>query len=208
MNTLKKIIGIGILKEASGYTMKNVGSGYGKLGGGVAAGIVSPAAQIPGMIAGHFISKKVVKNPNKKINEKSKLHRIGAIADESTRAKRILKYAAIGAGLGLGAGTGLGSYIKHNTTAESVDLKDEVSKLRYQRIDEFGGGIEGFSPAKIAMGGTALGAALGFGAAAMRGGYVAGKKLGYGKLGRIGTALTPLAGLTTPGGKKKKKESK
>ena len=80
----------------SGYKMKDVGSGYGKVIGGIAAGI-------PGMILGHYAGKNAPDNPDKDIDENKASHRIGVIADEGIRAGRMAKYAAIGAVLGMSA---------------------------------------------------------------------------------------------------------
>ena len=59
-------------KEHSGYKMKNVGSGYGKLIGGQVMGL-------PGMAVGHYIGKESTKNPEKLIDEKKKSHRVGSM---------------------------------------------------------------------------------------------------------------------------------
>lgn len=169
-------------KTEKSYTMKDVGSGYGKLIGGLlGAGAGGLPGQYAGSALGHYIGKKSVEKPDKPINVKSRAHRLGAMASEEMNAKRIAAGAASGAGAGL-AGLALAP----------EELKDKIATLATE------------NPA-LAGALAALPIAIGSGVAAAVGRVKAAKKLGYGKLGKTSAAigLGDLTALTTPKSQRK-----
>jgi hypothetical protein len=74
----------------SGYKMKDVGSGAGKMIGG---GIAGPV----GTVIGHYIGKDAPRHPEDPADETRKSHRVALLTDERLRAKRLAIASAIGA---------------------------------------------------------------------------------------------------------------
>ena len=159
----------------SGYKREDVGSGWGKM----AAGPI-----------GHFVGKAMVERPKGDIDERKKSHRIGVIASEQLRAKRIAKGLGIGGAIG-GAGAALAS--KAMGVNEEPDYVQEIQELTQKVISEI-------DPALIGAG-IGGGAYLGAVGAVGAGGYKAAKKLGYGKAGKLAASVPGhgvLAGLARP----------
>ena len=151
----------------SGYKRKDVGSGIGKLAGNIVGGV-------PSTIAGHYIGKGSIKDPEDDIDEHKKSHRVGAITNKALSLKQA-KHAGIGGAAGLGIG-------------------GTISKIT--------------GDPKYAAAGALLGGGAGFIGSSMKHAHTSAKKLGYGKVGRIGGAITPLVGLTTPKKLKEKLKKK
>jgi hypothetical protein len=172
------------IKEHSGYTKADVKSGYGKLIGGmlgIVPGTVATAAtgvpelgtltSYPGSALGHLISKGGTSEKDKKepIDERKKSHRFGVITSEGLRAKRVGKYA------GIGAGAGAALIAAHRLTG-GQDLDPETL-------------------GKGAAGGALIASSI----SQLKGSHEAAKKLGYGKTGRIlSVPFGPFVGLTKP----------
>jgi len=116
---------------AEPYKMKNVGSGYGKWFGTVAAGL-------SGTVAGHYIGKNAPNNPEAPADTKKPFHRAGIIADEQMNAKRMLKGAGIGAVGGLAAG---GLAALHPDVREAI--QDDPKKIALLAALATGIGIGG-----------------------------------------------------------------
>jgi len=151
--------------KKAGYTKGDVNSGLGKWVGGLATGTAAPA----GMIAGHYASKALTKDPKKPADLKSRGNRAAIIYDKQNSMKQVKsggKGAALGAGLGAVAGS----------------MSDHPNALK----------------AGTAIGAIG-GAAVGYTGSAIKAGYKHAKKMGYGKFGRVGVAGGgAAAALTTP----------
>jgi len=149
----------------SGYTKMNARRGHGKLIGVVTGGAMGP--YIGDYVAQHAAPRGY---SSTKIDEKSKLDRVGAMSNETFNAKRV----SIGAGLGALVGAGLGA--AHGYMGGEIGT--------------------GFGAAV----GAGIGTIAGGGIGGMKGSHNAAKRLGYGGFGRVAAATFPgpLVGLTTP----------
>lgn len=154
--------------------MKHVGSGWGKMIGSLVP-VVAPAT----MVAGHYIGKDAVDNPNKDIDTKKASHRVGALLDKSN-SLQTLKHAGIGAGIGAAALGSLGAAAWHGDP--------EMMKA---------------GAAAGAIAGAKVGAGIGYIAKGIKDRHAAAKQMGYGKLGRTISAITPLGGFAKPDAVKK-----
>lgn len=154
-------------------TVGDVGAGYGKeigsyLGGPIGYGI------------GYLAGREFPENPNKQMDKKKRLHRLGAMLNNRNKLKNILI-----TGLGAAAGAALGGAGHQYHAGKRPKF---IGKARHDAgyLASTGGG-------------AALGAALAhhlFGAG--RDNRHLAKKLGYGKFGQIGASVTPYAGLFHP----------
>lgn len=105
MSNINQLVYEALEKGYSGHTMGNVGSGAGKMVGG---------------IFGYHIGKKSVDDPDAPMDETKRGQRLAVMVDKMNSLKQ-LKHAALGAGLGALAGSGLsaieGSPIGNGLTA-------------------------------------------------------------------------------------------
>jgi hypothetical protein len=154
--------------------MKHVGSGYGKLVGGV----IHPAL-IP---VGHYVGKYQVSNPEKEIDKTKRSHRFGALMDK-THSLKTLKHGVVGAGIG----AALGAVGAHALRA--ILPPGKIEENTYRVYDDN-------HTANVAAVGALLGGTAGYIGKGIKDRYATAKKMGYGKIGRIASAITPLAGLS------------
>jgi len=147
------------------YTRADVGSGIGKVTGGA-------LASLPGVVAGHYIGKAVVNDPDKPADLSKKSHRYGILTTERLNAKRI------GKGLGIGAAVGAGLAGVNAVMNPDVDVADNISS------GALGGGLIGVNVGQ------------------MVGGYKGAKNIGYGHVGKTFGALSSFTGLAKPRGQK------
>ncbi len=172
------------VKKHSGYTNKNVKKGIGKLVGSVIGSPLPAGGNIATAYVGSKLAQDVVSKNNKKpMDEKSSFDRIGAITDKKFNRKTFkagIKPAIVGGVAGAVGGAALGY-------SQAKKISDSAA---------------------VAAGGAGIGAlAAGAGGTIVKGlrqGHKAAKKIGYGKVGRIAAAITPLTGLTTPKDQKDK----
>lgn len=159
--------------SAAGYKRKNVGSGIGKAVGGSLTSMATggmPGANVPGIVAGHYVGKQV-SNPEGAADLTKKSHRAGILVDKMNSMRQVkagAKGAVPGALAGLAAGAATGA-----KKAEQLGM--------------------------TGAGGAALGGVAGATGSAIKAGYTHAKKMGYGKVGRIGAIGAPvLTGMFTP----------
>ena len=154
--------------------MHEVGAGYGKWLGSNIGSMFGPMGTIAGYTLGHHLGKDAADHPNAEMNPKQRSHRFGAMLNNEHKLKN-LAITAIGAGIGAALGGG----------AHAHKLIGKKGSNNTQHL--------------ALGGGAAIGAAVAhhlFGAG--RDNRRLAKKLGYGKLGRIGSSFTSLTGLFHP----------
>jgi len=169
----------------SGYTKMDARRGHGKTIGTMLGTPVGLVGGIPGAILGNHIAASTAHPKDKftKIDEKSKMDRVGAMSNEMYNAKRM----SVGGGIGALIGAGLGGSAGRSIIEKLDDGTEDFNQIKpYINVaGKLAGGV--------------LGAGTGAAVGAAKGAYTAAKKLGYGRVGRIATGVGgPLVGLTTP----------
>ncbi len=161
------------------YKLGNVSSGYTKIVGGVINPLAVPLTDLINRKIGETVrstfpgAKQHMFDPNSPADLNNPFHRVGIISD---RSHGPTQYASAGVGAVMG---GIGSNL----------LKIIKSRINDEDYE--------FNPSETATNVTG-GAAIGYGSSVSTAAYKQAGKIGYGRLGKIGAAIAPFAGLTKP----------